>query len=134
MPFCENCGNEVPESAKFCATCGSQLEPFEAKAIINSDSSNESVKNNPNQENPPVVETELLSDDTTTDNGLDKGKVNTIKNRKPFYRSTWFWLLLLVSYYMVSTGNTTLLIPVMIIAGIYFFYHGFMKKNSWWSK
>jgi uncharacterized membrane protein YvbJ len=134
MPFCENCGNNVSETSKFCVKCGSQLEPNEAKAIINSDSMNESAITNPNEANQPVVETEPLSDNNTKVNGLDSGKVNFIKKRKPFYNSTWFWLLLLVTYYMVSTGNTVLLIPVIIIAGIYFFYHGILKKDSWWGK
>lgn len=28
--FCEKCGNEIPENSKFCALCGTKVEPAEA--------------------------------------------------------------------------------------------------------
>jgi len=28
--FCEKCGSEIPENSKFCASCGTKVEPAEA--------------------------------------------------------------------------------------------------------
>ena len=30
--FCEKCGNQLPEDAKFCANCGAMVEPDDSAA------------------------------------------------------------------------------------------------------
>lgn len=131
MSFCENCGNKVSDTSKFCVQCGYQLRSTEITAVINPDSPYLSVKEESIQ---PIVSTDHISDNTINNMEINNGSNIVGKNRKPFYKSTWFWLLLLVSYYMIDTGNTTLLIPVIIIAVVYLIYHGLIKKGSWWGK
>ena len=37
MPFCANCGNEIPEDAKFCPKCGTAvIKTFESALVANS--------------------------------------------------------------------------------------------------
>ena len=32
--FCTNCGNQLPEEAKFCPNCGSKIEPPEEEKTV----------------------------------------------------------------------------------------------------
>ena len=32
--FCEKCGNQLPDDAKFCANCGAMVEPEETAAPV----------------------------------------------------------------------------------------------------
>lgn len=98
MPFCENCGNHVSETSKFCVKCGFQLRLSENTSIVNSDSSNESIITNPNEANSSVVDSSLIVSDFIEDEQLEE-KIDDNK-KKPFYKSFifWFWIVMTVFY------------------------------------
>jgi hypothetical protein len=103
MPFCENCGNEVSETSKFCAKCGLQLKLSENTAIPNLDSSHESVINNPNTAISSVADSSILSDNI--DNEQSEEKIE-VKKKKPFYKSFifWFWIVMGIFYFTCRIG------------------------------
>jgi uncharacterized membrane protein YvbJ len=104
MPFCENCGNKISETSKFCMKCGFQLKPREIKAIINPDSSYESVITNPNEANASAVDASIMSYNTINDNLEEKVEIK--KEKKPIYKTFlfWFWIVMAIFYYTSRIG------------------------------
>lgn len=97
MPFCENCGNKVNETSKFCAGCGFQLKLSKNTEMLNSDLSKASVITNQNEEISAVVDSSILS--------ANEEKLE-IKKKNPFYKSflLWFWIVMALFYYTCRIG------------------------------
>lgn len=102
MPFCENCGNEVSDTTKFCSSCGLKIKGvFFSNQEVGSDINQRKKSANENVEYPSNDKPEDL---TTGSQEKDNEAVNVekVKNKKRWYSRWWFWSIVFCFFSFVT--------------------------------